>query len=57
MQSATAVTLADPDVHAHNTFDSPRAVEPKEHAVIPRGAMLLHRFPSASVTRLEINLT
>jgi alpha-N-arabinofuranosidase len=56
MQSATAVTLAAPDVHAHNSFETPRAVEPKEQAVSPRAVVLVHRFPPASVTKIEVVL-
>ena len=56
MQSVNAVTLAAPDVHAHNTFESPRAVEPEEQSVTPRNGMLAHRFPPASVTKLEMVL-
>jgi alpha-N-arabinofuranosidase len=54
IQSASAVVLAASDVHAHNTFATPRAVEPKEEAVKPRGSSLMYRFPPASVTKLEI---
>ena len=51
-----ATVLAAPDAHAHNSFEAPRAVEPKEESVALRGAILVHRFPPASVTRLEITL-
>jgi len=54
--SASAVTLAAADVHAHNTFDQPRAVEPSEQAPALRGPSLVHRFPPASVTKLTIKL-
>jgi alpha-N-arabinofuranosidase len=54
--SASAVTLAAADVHAHNTFDQPRAVEPSEQALVLRGPSLVHRFPPASVTKLAIKL-
>jgi len=50
------VTLAAADVHAHNTFDQPRAVEPSEQALVLRGPSLVHRFPPASVTKLAIKL-
>jgi alpha-N-arabinofuranosidase len=56
IQSVNVVTLADPDVHAHNSFESPRAVEPKEQPVTPRGGTLMHRFAPASVTKLEVTL-
>jgi alpha-L-arabinofuranosidase len=50
----TRLTLAADDVHAHNTFETPRAVEPKEQSVSVRGGTLAHRFPPASVTKLEL---
>ncbi|HVN05461.1 MAG TPA: alpha-L-arabinofuranosidase C-terminal domain-containing protein [Bryobacteraceae bacterium] len=48
--SATAVVLAAADVHAHNSFENPHAVEPRTEPG------LLRRFPPASVTKLEITL-
>jgi alpha-N-arabinofuranosidase len=54
--SAAAVTLAAANVHAHNTFEQPDAVHPAEQAVTPRGALVVHRFPPASVTKLAIRL-
>ena len=55
-QAVQAVTLVGADVHAHNSFETPRAVAPKEEAIALRGSMLVHRFPPASVTKLEITL-
>ncbi|MGH9723194.1 MAG: alpha-N-arabinofuranosidase [Bryobacteraceae bacterium] len=55
VKSVEAVTLAASDAHAHNSFEAPRAVEPKEHS-IPLRRVLVHRFPPASVTKLEIVL-
>jgi alpha-N-arabinofuranosidase len=55
-KSVNAVTLAADDVHAHNSFESPRAVEPKTEAISTQGPVLVHRFPPASVTKLEITL-
>jgi len=55
--SATAITIAAPDIHAHNTFDQPRTVEPHTDSVKPvQGGTLTHRFPPASVTRLTVAL-
>ncbi|MGA2594329.1 MAG: alpha-L-arabinofuranosidase C-terminal domain-containing protein [Bryobacteraceae bacterium] len=54
--AAQVVTLAAPDVHAHNTFDNPRAVEPHAGQIEASGATLTHRFPPASVTKLELAL-
>jgi alpha-N-arabinofuranosidase len=49
--------LAASDIHAHNTFAEPRAVEPRD-ATAPavRAGVLAYRFPPASVTRLTIAL-
>ena len=48
--------LASGDIHDHNTFDDPRAVEPKEMKIQARGDRLAVKFPPASVTRLDIAL-
>jgi alpha-N-arabinofuranosidase len=53
--SARAVVLGARDIHAHNTFDQPRAVQPREQKVAaPSGGVLVHELPPASVTRLTI---
>ena len=53
-----ATTIAASELAAHNTFDQPRAVEPRETAAGPiSGGVFVHRFPPASVTRLTIALT
>jgi alpha-N-arabinofuranosidase len=46
------------DLNAHNRFEDPRRIEPKPAtAPTPRGGgVLTHRFPAASVTRLEVSL-
>jgi alpha-N-arabinofuranosidase len=54
-KSIRVVALSAPDVHAHNTFDAPRAVEPKE-TTVPAASRVVHRFPAASVTKLDITL-
>jgi alpha-L-arabinofuranosidase len=55
--AATALTIAASDVHAHNTFDQPKSVEPREDRVGGvQGGVLTHRFPPASVTRLTVGL-
>jgi alpha-N-arabinofuranosidase len=52
----TGIVLAAADPHAHNTFEDPRAVEPKPVAVALKGSAMVHQFPPASVTRLTITL-
>jgi alpha-N-arabinofuranosidase len=55
--SARARVLAERDVHAHNSFASPREVEPRDEEVRTPGAgAFVYRFAPASVTRLSITL-
>jgi alpha-N-arabinofuranosidase len=55
--SAKAVTIAATDIHAHNTFADPRAVQPRDQPVsAARDGVIVHRFPPASVTRLTLEL-
>jgi alpha-N-arabinofuranosidase len=55
-KSVAGVTLAVADPHAHNSFEDPRAVEPKTVAVTLKGAAIVHQFPPASVTKLTVTL-
>jgi alpha-N-arabinofuranosidase len=55
-RTATGLTLAASDPRAHNTFEDPRAVEPKSVTVSLKGTTLLHQFPPASVTKLTFTL-
>jgi alpha-L-arabinofuranosidase len=57
ISSVKGTGLAVPDVHAHNTFDDPHRVEPKEIRVTLSGSPLVYIFPPASVTRLDVELT
>jgi alpha-L-arabinofuranosidase len=55
--SARARVLSESDVHAHNSFASPREVEPRDEAVTATGGgPFVYRFAPASVTRLSIAL-
>ncbi len=56
VRSATGVSLASNDPHAHNTFENPKAVEPKRASLTVKGSVITHRFPPASVTKLTITL-
>jgi alpha-N-arabinofuranosidase len=56
IESARARALNSPDVHAHNTFENPRAVEPHDEQVSVGTGTLVHRFAPASVTRLQVAL-
>jgi alpha-N-arabinofuranosidase len=56
-KSIKATVLSAKDIHAHNSFASPRSVEPVETTMAaPRGAMVVIEFAPASVTRLQIAL-
>lgn len=50
-------TLAAADIHAHNTFDAPRAVEPYDVSVEAKAGKVVHTFAPASVTCLELELS
>jgi alpha-N-arabinofuranosidase len=54
--SGRAVVLAAADAHAHNSFDNPRAVEPRQETIQASGSTLTRRFPPASVSKLELSL-
>jgi alpha-N-arabinofuranosidase len=55
--SCQARALSAGDVHAHNSFENPRVVEPKdEPANVSANGALVFRFAPTSVTRLQITL-
>ncbi|WP_174243127.1 alpha-N-arabinofuranosidase [Granulicella sp. L60] len=55
--SATGTVLSETDIHAHNDFDHPNAVHPRPATVgQPTAGRLLHTFPAASVTTLQLTL-
>jgi alpha-N-arabinofuranosidase len=55
--SARAMTIAADDIHAHNTFERPTVVQPREgQAVAVKGGVATYRFPAASVTRLTVDV-
>lgn len=54
--SAKARVLAESDVHAHNTFANPRAVEPRNETVKINTETVAFRFAPASVTQLQLTL-
>ncbi len=54
--TAQAVVLATPDVHAHNTFADPKAVQPRNEPVTVNAGAISYRFAPASVTRLQVSL-
>jgi len=55
--SATGIVLVGSNVHDHNDFEHPNAVHPVAAATnTPTGGRLIHTFPPASVTALELTL-
>ena len=54
--TAQAQVLSMPDVHAHNSFENPRAVQPHNEQVTVTANGISYRFAPASVTRLQIAL-
>ena len=56
MTSASARVLSAKDVRAHNTFEAPRAVEPRSETARASGENLVFNFPAASATRLTFEL-
>jgi alpha-N-arabinofuranosidase len=56
VRAAAGMALAPADPHSHNSFEDPRAVEPRAVTVAVTGGGIVHRFPPASVTKLTITL-
>jgi alpha-N-arabinofuranosidase len=54
--SGQATTLTSNDIHAHNSFDNPRALAPSNANIQMQSGVVVHRFPAASVTRLQLAL-
>jgi alpha-N-arabinofuranosidase len=56
VRGGRARVLTSGDIHAHNSFEQPRALEPSDADVSVQGGGLVFRFPPASVTRLQLTL-
>jgi len=56
VKAAAGEVLAANDIHAHNTFDQPRAVEVRSIDTAVKDGGLVHTFPPASVTTLQMDL-
>jgi alpha-N-arabinofuranosidase len=56
IQNISAAVLAAKDVHAHNSFENPRSVEPSTMTLAASGPVIVHTFPPASVTKLEVTI-
>jgi alpha-L-arabinofuranosidase len=58
VQSARSTILSSSDIHAHNSFENPRALNPATAAAQVQAGHggLVFRFPAASVTRLDLTV-
>ena len=56
VQSARSRVLTANDIHAHNSFENPRALEPRDDVVNLRNGSVVFRLPPASVVRLQLKL-
>ena len=55
--SAQARVLSSADIHAHNSFQNPKGLEPRDEPVnVGAGGRIVYRFAPASVTRLTLTL-
>lgn len=54
--SVSARVLTAPDIHAHNTFENPNAVQATNANVAAQNGELHFTFPAASVSKLTIQL-
>ena len=52
IKEARITTLTAKDIHAHNSFDNPRAIEPQPSQATLKGGALVYNFAPASVTKL-----
>jgi alpha-L-arabinofuranosidase len=57
MKAAAATVLTNSDIHAHNSFADKDVVTPRTQNVDLTNDALSIRFPSASVTKLAVQLT
>src|SRR5712692_7183037 len=56
IRDGQGTVLASTDLRAHNSFDHPNALAPRDLAVGLRSGTLVQTFPAASVTRLQLTL-
>jgi alpha-N-arabinofuranosidase len=56
VKEVNVTTLAAKDIHTHNSFDNPRAIEPQTSQAAAKGRALVYNFAPASVTKLQITL-
>ncbi len=56
IKEVSVTTLTAGDIHAHNSFENPKVIEPKAGRAVLKGRSVVHTFAPASVTRLQITL-
>ena len=56
VQSGQVTTLSSNNIQAHNSFENPNALTPANAVIQVRNGAVVHRFPAASVTRLQFAL-
>jgi alpha-N-arabinofuranosidase len=56
IKGVSVTTLTAKDIHAHNSFDNPRAIEPQSSQATIKGGTVVYNFAPASVTKLQLEL-
>ncbi|MBN1844447.1 MAG: hypothetical protein JW810_02110 [Sedimentisphaerales bacterium] len=56
VRDATVRTLSHSDIHAHNNFEHPDALVPRDSRLEVKGAELVYAFPPASIVRMILEL-
>jgi alpha-N-arabinofuranosidase len=56
VRDARAIVLASSDLRAHNSFDRPNAIGPRDLEAGIRSGAIVQTFPPASVTRLQLTI-
>ncbi len=56
VKDMSAITLTSSDIHAHNSFENSRNVEPRAIGMTRVANPLVYILPPASVTRLDVDL-
>jgi alpha-N-arabinofuranosidase len=56
VREGQATVLSSTDLRAHNSFDQPNALAPRDAPVTVRSGSVTHTFPAASVTLLRLTL-
>ena len=56
VRDGRGTVLSSTDLRAHNSFDDPRALVPRDQAIAVRSGSVAHTLTAASVTRLQLTL-